>query len=57
MNLNAITADILHIADTVAQMKPAITAQNVPVYTVKQPLIIKNNVSQTSNQVDVKSGL
>ena len=56
MNLNVITADIPHIADTVAQMKPAITAQSVPAYTVKQNLET-NNVPTTSSKTDVKSHL
>ncbi len=57
MNLSAITADILHIADTAAQTKPATTAQNVLVYIVKQKLIKQNNVSQTSSNTDVKPQL
>jgi hypothetical protein len=56
MNLNAITADILHIADTAAQTKPAITVQSVPVCIVKLNLGT-NNVSETSSKVDVKSHL
>ena len=36
MNFYAITVDILPIADMDAQMKPATTAQSVPVYIAKQ---------------------
>jgi hypothetical protein len=36
MNFCATTVDILHIADMDAQTKPAITAQNVLAYIVKQ---------------------
>ncbi len=56
MNLNVITVGTPHIADTVAQTKPAITAQSVPVYTVKQSLET-SNVSQASSNLDVKSHL
>ncbi len=56
MNLNVTIADILHIAATAVRTKPAITAQSVPVYTVR-PNLETNNVSQTSNNIDVKSQL
>ena len=56
MNLNVTTADIPHIADTVAQTKPAITVQSVHVCIAKLNLET-NNVSETSSKVDVKSHL
>ena len=52
MNLNAIIADILHIADTAVRTKPAITVQSVLVYIVKQSLET-NNVPQTQCYTDV----
>jgi hypothetical protein len=36
MNFYVTTVNILHIAATDAQMKPATTVQSVPVYIVKQ---------------------
>lgn len=36
MNLSAVIVDILHIADTGVQTRPAITAQSVLAYIVKQ---------------------
>jgi len=56
MNSNVITADIPLTADTGAQTIPATTVQSALVYIAKQSLET-NNVSQTSNQVDVKSVL
>jgi hypothetical protein len=57
MNFYVITVSIPHIADTDVQMKPAITVQSVLAYIVRQKLIKQNNVSQTSNNTDVKPQL
>jgi hypothetical protein len=49
MNLSAATVDILHIADTDVQTKPAITAQSVPVYIAKQN---KNKLKEDITNMD-----
>ncbi len=45
MNFCVIIVDILHTVGKVVWTKVAITVQNVHVYTVKQNLLEKNNVS------------
>jgi hypothetical protein len=46
MNLNVITANILPIADTDVQMKPATTVQSVLAYIVKQSKnILKEDIT------------
>ena len=52
MNFCVTTVGILPIAATDAQMKPAITAQNVPVYIAKQHIEQKKEktlIADTTN--------
>lgn len=55
MNFYVITVDILHIADTDVQMKPAITAQSVLAYIAKQKLELqkRNSLIVDENQYPV----